>query len=107
MQNFNVVLYDDFETLDVFGPVEIIGKLPDLYDLKYYSLNGGVVTSTQKVQVNTKPFSDIYPSGVLLIPGGSGTRTLVDDKDFIAQLKLLAEQAGTVFGRLYRGCTTG
>ena len=25
--NFNVVLFEDFETLDVFGPVEAVGML--------------------------------------------------------------------------------
>lgn len=24
--NINILLFDDFETLDVFGPVEILGK---------------------------------------------------------------------------------
>jgi len=27
---FNVVLFDGFESLDVFGPVEVIGQMPDI-----------------------------------------------------------------------------
>ncbi len=38
--DFNVILFDDFEVLDVFGPVEVMGKLPKHYDIKYYSQMG-------------------------------------------------------------------
>lgn len=27
--HISIILYPDFETLDVFGPVEIFGKVPD------------------------------------------------------------------------------
>ena len=93
MTNFNVILFDGFETLDAFGPVEVIGKMPDLYELGYYSLNGGIVESQQKVKIYSLPFSDINASGVLLIPGGMGTRSLVNDENFIEQLKILSEKA--------------
>ena len=96
MTNFNVILFDDFETLDAFGPVEVIGSLRDLYELGYYSLNGGIVESSQKVKVLTLPFSDIDTSGVLLIPGGVGTISLVNDENFIEQLTILSEKASHV-----------
>ena len=28
--DFNVILFDDFEVLDVFGPVEVMGKLQSI-----------------------------------------------------------------------------
>ncbi|MCL2703051.1 MAG: DJ-1/PfpI family protein [Defluviitaleaceae bacterium] len=90
---FNVILFDDFETLDVYGPVEIIGKIPDKYGLGFYSVNGGVVVNSHQVSVNTLPFSEMDTGGVLLIPGGMGTRKLVDDADFIARLKALSQSA--------------
>ena len=90
---FNVILFDDFETLDVFGPVEIIGKMPKIYDLGYYSMNGGNALSSHQVSVNTKPFIDIDTSGILLIPGGMGTRSLVNDIDFIDYIKVLSQEA--------------
>ena len=37
---FNVILFDGFETLDAFGPVEVIGRLADDYTLAYHSGNG-------------------------------------------------------------------
>ncbi len=27
--NVNILLFDDFETLDAFGPIEILGKIDD------------------------------------------------------------------------------
>ena len=93
MTNFNIILFNDFETLDAFGPVEVIGKLPDIYCLKYYSLTGGIIKSSQQVSIDTLPFAEIDSSGILLIPGGMGTRTLVNDRNFIEQLKILSEKA--------------
>lgn len=93
MKNFNIILFDEFETLDAFGPAEVIGNLPDEYLLNCYSLKGGIVASSQRVSADTLPFSGIDTSGVLLIPGGFGVRALVNDKEYIEQLRLLAEKA--------------
>jgi transcriptional regulator GlxA family with amidase domain len=96
MISFNVILFNDFETLDAFGPVEMISGMPDTYKLGYFSLNGGVITSSQGIRVHTFPISDIDPTGILLIPGGRGTRKLVEDIDFIAQIKALSQQSAYV-----------
>ena len=96
MKSFNFVLFDGFETLDAFGPAEVVNAIPDGYNLKYYSLNGGPVVSSQGISVNTLSFSEIESSGVLLIPGGMGTRTLVNDENFIEQLKSISVKASYV-----------
>ena len=44
----NILLYDDFETLDAFGPVEILGHIEG-YQLHYYSLNGGKMISQRPI----------------------------------------------------------
>ncbi len=93
MMPFNVILFDGFETLDAFGPVEFAGKLSDIYRLGYFSSGGGTVISSHGVSVNTLPFSEIDAGGVMLIPGGIGTRRLVNDGAFIARIKTLAERA--------------
>ncbi|GEM_PF-4307880 len=54
LTNFYILLFDDFETLDAFGPVEIIGGLPDIYRLHYVSLTGGMITSSRACGL--KPF---------------------------------------------------
>lgn len=93
MVHVNVILFNGFETLDAFGPVEIIGKMPKLYHLDYYSLHGGQIVSSDLVPVCTKPFFQISTGGILLIPGGMATRSLVHDADFIHALKGIALNA--------------
>lgn len=91
--DFNIILFDDFETLDAFGPAEIVGRRPDLYNLGYFSMYGEIVTSRQKVRVKTQPFSELNRSGILLIPGGQGTKNMSHHRAFIQQLKDFAEEA--------------
>lgn len=93
MENFDILLFDNFETLDAFGPAEIIGRMFDTYHLNYYSMAGGMVTSRQGIRMETKPVSKMESANILLIPGGQGTRELVDDIDFIQSLAVLAGKA--------------
>lgn len=44
--NFYFLLFDKFETLDLFGPVEIFGRIPDAR-LNYISMKGGIITNAQ------------------------------------------------------------
>ncbi|MBU5677326.1 DJ-1/PfpI family protein [Alkaliphilus sp. MSJ-5] len=90
----DVLLFDEFETLDVFGPVEILGSLPDVFKLNFISANGGLVESSQNVRVDT----DLYKSEndiekILLVPGGIGTREKVDDNNFINLIESISNQS--------------
>jgi putative intracellular protease/amidase len=94
MKEVAVILFSNFETLDVFGPVEILGRMPEYITVKLYSPDGGIVKSSQNVSVVTEPLSAFYAKDyILLLPGGIGTRELVHDDSFIGGLKLLAENA--------------
>ncbi|NLI54919.1 MAG: DJ-1/PfpI family protein [Clostridiales bacterium] len=84
---FSLILFDQFETLDAFGPAEIAGMLPERYQLDYFSREGGLVTSVQNIRVMTRPFRELGKGGVILIPGGIGTRKLIKNEDYIADLK--------------------
>jgi putative intracellular protease/amidase len=90
--NINIMLFDNFETLDIFGPVEILSR-ETKHVLKYYSLNGGMVTSAQGLRVETENINTADDNGILVLPGGRGTRNLVNDKDFLSTLKEIGEQA--------------
>lgn len=88
----NILLFPDFETLDAFGPVEVFG-CAGAYRLRYVSMAGGTMISKQGVCVLTEEMRSIDPFGILLIPGGQGTRTLVHDADFIERLSKAVMQA--------------
>ena len=86
--NIAVLLFDNFETLDVYGPVEIFGRLVDLYSIKFYSLNGGQIKNKHGVTVLTNKLDDINDNlEIFLIPGGFGTRKEVDNKLLINKIK--------------------
>ena len=96
MKDFNIIVFDGFETLDVMGPAEIIGELSETFTLRLCSANGGLVISAQNLCVDTAAFTAIRPGSVLLIPGGIGTRKLIADQRYIDHLKALALDAETV-----------
>lgn len=97
MRDVVTVLFPGFETLDAFGPVEVLGRLPGQFRPAFFSAAGGLVTSSQNVPVMTCPFSEIRATDcVLLVPGGPGVKDLVDDTAFAAALRALAGRAGFI-----------
>jgi putative intracellular protease/amidase len=94
MREVVTILYNDFETLDVFGPIEVLGRLPEQFNSQFYSMTGGIIMSSQNVPVMTRPLSELISTQyILFIPGGNGARALVNDDRFIATLKSLAGNA--------------
>ena len=65
-----VLLFNDFETLDAFGPVELFGRLTDLYAIGFYSLHGGLVKNKHGVAIATEAL-DRLPQDleIFIIPG--------------------------------------
>lgn len=89
------LVFEDFETLDLFGPVELLAGIPAI-DFSYQSLNGGLVRNRQGVELLTQPLELADPVDMLLLPGGRGTRTLVENEIFLTSLGQLAGQASFV-----------
>ena len=65
--NVAVLLFEDFETLDVFGPVEILGRLKQDYRISFYSISGGLVNNNHGVSVLTKNIDDLKASILFVI----------------------------------------
>lgn len=90
----DVLLFDRFETLDVFGPVEILGSVPEIFKLNFISLKGGIVESSQNVRVDTNLYTNEKNiEKILLVPGGIGTREKVDDNNFINFIENISNQS--------------
>lgn len=91
----NAVVFEDFETLDIMGPVELFGLLQQHYQVQFYSLNGGLVSNKHGVCIQTQPFAEIqtHAQSILLIPGGIITFELMKNQEFLDQLKALADQS--------------
>lgn len=92
--NVAVLLFDDFETLDVFGPVEIFGRLKDHYQIQFYSELGGLVRNNHGVAVESEKIDEIKNDvGVFLIPGGWGTRKEVNNTFLIERIKSISQSS--------------
>ena len=90
--NVTAVLFEGFETLDMFGPIEMLGASGE-FEATFYSLGGGIVTSYQGVPVATEALDGVDDPEVLLVPGGMGVYAMLDDAAFIARLAELAGRA--------------
>ena len=96
-RTLGVVLFEGFELLDVFGPLEMFGLAADHFEIRLISESGGVVASRQGPKsvcddsFNTAPAID-----VLLVPGGMGTRREVNNKVLLNWLKESSQQAELV-----------
>ena len=87
----SVVLFDGFELLDVCGPVELLSHVEGI-TLDFVGPEAGLVSSAQGLRVECgRSFRELSkePIDILLVPGGPGTRTLVDDAPFLASAGLL------------------
>ena len=97
MTYLSVILFHNFETLDVFGPVEIFGRLKDLYHVEFYSFEGGIISNEHNVNIQTKALFEIeFGTDILLIPGGYGTRDEVNHHDLIDLIKTISHSSSYV-----------
>lgn len=68
------VLYDDFELLDAYGPLEMFGCLGDELEIVVIAEQKGAVKSSGGPQTLAEyDFDDAPPLDLLLLPGGIGT----------------------------------
>ena len=92
-----VLLFEGFELLDVFGPLEMFGLAADHFEILLISETGGVVTSRQGPKsICDDSFQTAPAIDVLLVPGGMGTRREVNNKVLLDWLKERSQQAELV-----------
>src|SRR5579862_9889657 len=93
MKIIGIVLFNHYETLDVAGPIEIFGSLPDQFRIVLIAEKLGLVTSYQgqslavDVDFNSAPAIDI-----LLVPGGMGTREEVHNEILLTFIRERSQQ---------------
>ena len=92
-----VVLFEGFELLDVFGPLEMFGLAADHFEIRLISETGGVVASRQGPKsVCDDSFQSAPAVDVLLVPGGIGTRREVNNPVLLDWLNERSKQAELV-----------
>ena len=95
--NVGVLLFDNFETLDVFGPVEILGRLKDLYSIRFYSLSGGLIGNSHGIFISTEKLEpEHHNPEIFIIPGGAGTRLGVNNALLIDTIRKISVSSNYV-----------
>ena len=88
------VLFHEFELLDLVGPFEMFGLLPDQFELCLIAESRDIVASNQGPRSIVDFSFDSSPQfNILLVPGGSGTRREVDNAVLLEWLRSQAENA--------------
>jgi len=83
-----VVLFHEFELLDVFGPLEMFGMAPDDFEICLVAEKDATVASTQGPRsVIDCSFAESARFDILLVPGGKGTRREVDNPVLLEWLR--------------------
>lgn len=94
MKTLGVILFPDFETLDVFGPLEMFGQLTDNVSVVLIAEHHGLVKSIQGQSVMVDYDWQNAPAlDYLLIPGGLGTRREVFNLPLLNWIKARCTQA--------------
>ena len=92
MRTVLIVLFDDVQSLDVTGPLEVFAHLPG-YQISTASLGAAPVTTSSGLRLT--PDADLthraQPPDLLLVPGGEGARRR--DPDVVAWLRDNAPRA--------------
>ncbi len=99
-RTIGILLFDDAEELDFVGPFEVFtmsnevrgqqsGAAPDR--VVFISERGGQVKARKGMRVETDHSFETAPKlDVLLVPGGQGTRALVEHKPLLAWVERVA-----------------
>lgn len=92
-RTIGVVLFDGFELLDVFGPLEMYGIAKEHFDIRLVAQRGGEVAGAQGPKsVADHTFDDAVDYDILLVPGGMGTRSEVKNDALLSWLRTQAEK---------------
>lgn len=82
-----IVLYEGFEVLDVYGPIEMWGYVKE-FKVITVAEKSGPVRSTQGVEtVAQYSFEDCPPLQILMVPGGLGTLIELDNEMLLSFLR--------------------
>ena len=86
------LLFDGITALDAVGPYEVLSRLPGAR-VRFVGAAPGVVETNERslgLRV-TSSLADVRTAGVLVVPGGPGTRALLEDAAVLAWIREVHE----------------
>jgi putative intracellular protease/amidase len=97
MKTIGALVFPGFETLDLFGPIQMFGSVKNAFQTVIVSEHSGDVTSRHGQSIAVDHTFDENPEyDLLLIPGGPGTWDQIANPRLLDWLKHSAETAQTV-----------
>ena len=88
-----VVLYEGFELLDVFGPLEMFAYAEQIEIVMIAEEAGSIVSGQGPSAVAEYGFDDAPKLDILLVPGGAGTFREMNNEVMLSWLRERSEQA--------------
>lgn len=83
-----IPLYDRYTALDAIGPYEVLSRLPGAQVTWLAHEPGLVRTDNGMLAIEaTAAFEDVPAPDVVVVPGGTGTRALLDDARLLTWLR--------------------
>jgi transcriptional regulator GlxA family with amidase domain len=100
MTNIGILIFDDVEELDFVGPWEVFQMVNEVARLRgeaeplhnrLISRDGGDITAVKGMRVGAHAsMTDIDALDVLLVPGGQGARTVIEDAALLSWIDRIA-----------------
>ena len=89
-----IPLYDRFTALDAVGPYEVLSRLPGA-ELTFVGYEVGPVrTDNQRLAMHVDAvFEDVPEPEVIVVPGGWGTRALLEDERILGWIRHAHERS--------------
>ena len=102
-RNVAIFMFDDVEVLDFAGPFEVFSVTSELnkasrpFAVSTVAENPGAVSARNGLSVNPDcTISDCPPPDILIVPGGLGTRKLINNSAVISWIKHCSQTAELV-----------
>ncbi len=79
-RKIGALIFPGFELLDLFGPLEMFGLLPEQFEMELIADTTGAVVSGQTLAAHaTRDLNATLDFDILFVPGGRGTRSEVNN----------------------------
>lgn len=87
-----IPLYEGFTALDAIGPYEVLRSVPG-WEVEFVARERGEVrTDSGAVGLTAdRALAEVREPEILLVPGGMGTRAMMEDEELLASLRRLDE----------------
>ncbi|WP_171133292.1 MULTISPECIES: DJ-1/PfpI family protein [unclassified Ruegeria] len=94
MRRIGALIFPGFELLDLYGPMEMFGLLPNAFSLDIIAERAGPVESNQKLKGFAEtPLDEAPHYDVLFVPGGAGTRREIANSRLLDWIAARSERA--------------